>query len=179
MAKIKFHKLCYWVTGLRMLRSGGESWVYRNVESCMSLVIASWWSQTLGVLYCQAYISVKASIKMCWYNCRRVHFICSFCIVLLFVTQKSLVIKLFQSAGGRAAICLSCHQPGCCCSAAQRHFSMSNQCLSETVQSVSEISSFSSDFVNIQEIFPSSSDLVGKAIPALTFALISTRNLLL
>lgn len=45
---------------------------------------------------------------MCWYNCRRVHFICWFCIVLLFVTQKSLVIQLFQSAGGCTAICLSC-----------------------------------------------------------------------
>lgn len=34
--------LFYWVTRLRMLMSGGESWIYRKVESCMSLVIASW-----------------------------------------------------------------------------------------------------------------------------------------
>lgn len=38
----------------------------------------------------------------------------------------------------------------------KRDFSMSNQCLSQAVQSVSEISLFCSDFVNIQEIFPSS-----------------------
>lgn len=34
--------LFYRVTNLRMLRSGGESWIHRNVESYMSLVIASW-----------------------------------------------------------------------------------------------------------------------------------------
>lgn len=64
-----------------------------------------------------------------------------------------------------------------CC--LERHFSMSNQCLSQTVQFVSEFSSFSSDFLNEQVVFPSSSEVVGKAIPTLTFALISTRNPLL
>lgn len=56
----------------------------------------------------------------------------------------------------------------------RKHFSISYQCLSQTVQSVSEISSFSSDFVNIKEEFPSSSELVGrgKATPTLTVFLL-------
>lgn len=81
------------------------------------------------------------------------------------------MIQLFQSAGGCAAICLSCHQPGCCLE--REIFQWATNAFLKLSSLFQKSAFFAQILWTYRRYFHQVSLL------ALTFALISTRNLLL